>query len=225
MSGFIFIGGFMNLEEIKKHEVFGSISTTAKLYLHNGKIYKLFDDRINVNESILFDLYDSPVDNCARIYDLLYDEDLIGYSMKYYNGYKEIDKKRISLELKKLYAHKLIEVYNELKKRGYIYYDFHGRNILVKDSDLVLIDIDGCIENEGANDILGVGYLNNFILSFIHDCNLDLCKNKNEILRIIHSDLSYDYKEKGSLEELDEYILNIGSNDIKRMQRKLSKIR
>ena len=215
----------MDLEEIKKHEVFKTISTTAKLYLYNGKIYKLFDDRINVNESILFDLYNSPVDNCARIYDLLYDEDLIGYSMKYYNGYKEIDKKRISLELKKLYAHKLIEVYNELKKRGYIYYDFHGRNILVKDEDLVLIDIDGCIENEGANDILGVGYLNNFILSFMHDCNLDLCKNKNEILRIIHSDLSYDYKEKGSLEELDEYILNINSSDIKKMQRKLSKIR
>ena len=163
----------MEIKEIKKGvKISNGLSTEAKLYLYDGVLYKIFENAsdIRVRENVLNELRHAPINGCPRIYSLLYDYDFIGYGMEYLKNYIPLIKvKKLPLEAKKLYIHKLIELYNELKDMGYIYWDFHERNVLVDFNELRLVDVDSCLYNTRENDVLGTCYLNELILSILFD--------------------------------------------------------
>ena len=223
-----------NIKEIKKGtKISNKLTSEASLYLYNNTLYKIFNNNIqNIEEKedVLNTLYKYPIDGCSKIYSLLYDGDLIGYGMEYYDDFTTLKKvKKIPLELKKEYSHKLIGLYKKLKEVGYIYYDFHEQNILVNKNDLKLIDIDSCLYNSRENDIIGTRFLNELILSMVFDCVFFECQiyymksDRKRIFDILYSGLSYEYGEKGSLNELDEYIENIDKKMIKEFKKQLPK--
>ena len=221
-----------SISEIKTGKRIKVLATEADLILYKGKLYKLFNstNNLKLKISILDELYDRPIDNCTKINEILYDDTLLGYSMPYYKDYTEAGRINAPLKLKKIYTRKLIDIYRELKQRGFVFYDFHDGNVLVKRDELVLVDIDSCIELSNENDILGTRYLNELILSNVFGCNLSICKayygkqKYEQINECLYSDLSYTYKEKGSLDELDDYIQSINKTDVKNMQKKINRI-
>ncbi len=223
-----------NIVDIKKSKkISGGLAKEAELFLYKNYVYKLFISKANLQlkTKILDELYDKPVNNCARVCSILYDDDLLGYSMEYYKKYCELAKfKKTPIYFKKIYVDKLIDIYKELKTRGFIFYDFHGHNVLVNDEELRLIDIDSCLEFSDENDKLGSRYLNEFVLSLVFDTNYfdrRQCYGiltKNDVEAELYSDLSYNYGERVSLDELNEYIQGINDKEIKAKKKRLAKI-
>ena len=222
-----------NIKDIKKGvRISKGIATSAELYLYKDVLYKLFNDskELEIKEEVLSTLHKLPINGCSNIYSLIYDKELKGYGMEYYEDYKVLKKvRKISFNLKKEYCHKLIEIYKNLKELGFIYYDFHTQNILVNSDDLKLIDIDSCLNITKENEILGSRYLNELVLSIVFDTYFFEYmiyfskQTRKEIQEILYSGLSYDYNEKGSLDELDYYIQNIEKRDIKDLKKRLPK--
>lgn len=223
-----------NIKEIKKGiRISKTTATEANLYLYNNTLYKIFNSEImdlGTREDILNTLYNHPIEGCARIESLLYGSSLLGYGMEYYDNFITLNKtKKIPLELRKEYSHKLIDIYRKLSEAGYIYYDFHKQNILVNEEDLKLIDIDSCLYNSHENNALGMRYLNEIVLSILFDTNFfeyqvyyTKCERKC-FCDILYSGLSYEYCENGSLDELDDYIDSLEEKDIKMITKKLPK--
>ena len=223
-----------NIEEIKKGKrLSNGITIVPNLYLYNGKLYKLFKNEsdLNLRTDILDSLYDKTIHDCARISSVLYDDKLEGYGMEYYKDYKELAKlKRIPTELKKIYIQKMIEVYKELIKRGFVFWDFHGHNVLVKSDEIRLIDVDSCLKLSKESDILGTRYLNELVLKLLFDSDffdyqVYYGKEKTkQVTDLFYSDLSYESSEKGSLEELDEYAQSITESEIRNKKKQIDKL-
>ena len=232
------------IKDIRKGtKISNSIASDANLYLYNNLVYKLYKKNMMVKgvehdelldyeakEDILNTLYKYPIEDCAKICEILQEDTLLGYGMEYYGDYKTLRKtKKIEFENKKIYIHKIIELYKKIRDMGYIYYDFHEQNVLVNSKELRLIDIDSCLYKTRENDILGIKYLNELVLEILFDCiffEIKVYYTKNEIKHfsdILYSGLSYDYNEKGSLEELEEYVQSISKKDIKELKKKLPK--
>ena len=184
---------------------------------------------MKIREDILNTLYKYPIEGCPRIYSLLYDKKLLGYGMEYYKEFKPLRKEKlIPVDLKKEYSHRLIFLFIKLKEAGYIYNDFHDRNVLVNSNDLKLIDIDSCSYDSGNSSINGANLLNKLIMSIIFDCDFYKigCKPKSkqdEILDILYSGLSYGFYEDSSLDELEEFIEDIDKEKIEYIKIKLPK--
>ncbi len=221
------------LDDIRKGKKLSKkYSLNSDLFIYNGVLYKIFNEsrELENKEKVLNTLYKVPVDGCSNIYSLIYDKELRGYGMEYYKSYKTLRSiKKIPFDLKKIYCHKLIEIYNKLKELGYIYYDFHKDNVLVKTYDLKLIDIDSCLNNTRENNMLGMKYLNEMILSILFDTNYFEYQiyytgyERKVFVDTLYSGLSYEHCENGSLDELDYYIEGLLEKDIKKVKKKLPK--
>lgn len=219
-----------NIEDIKNGKKISN-SLTNELYLYNNILYKIFNNLFDIEkkELLLKKLYNNPIKDCSNIYNFLYEDELIGYGMEYYNNYIPLKKiKKIPFEYKKIYAHKLIEIYNKLKELGYIYYDFHGDNILVNKDELKLIDIDNCLLNNEFNNKLGTRILSEMIVSILFDCKffdyqVYFYKDEQEkIIDILFSGLNDGYN-KINLNELNNYIEDLTKKDIKIIKKYLPK--
>ena len=81
---------------------------------------------------------------------------LIGYGAKNYMDYSFIDSifvdKSITLEDRKKLMIRLANIIEFLKSKDFAYYDIHSGNILYKDSDIKLLDIDGGVFKGYSNN-------------------------------------------------------------------------
>ena len=111
---------------------------------------------------------------------LLFDKNkFTGYAMDSYIDYKTLDKNNInSFNERKDILIELIRLINYFENNNFIYYDFHEKNILYKNNDIKLIDLDSGIFKEEINNLnyeSTFKYANNklafFSLSFIYNIN------------------------------------------------------
>lgn len=111
---------------------------------------------------------------------LLYDKNkLTGYGAKSYMSYDFLDSivedESLSFKQRKELMIKLASLFEFFKSKDFAFYDLHYKNILVKDGDIKLIDLDGGVfkglDNDGTTYDWSFRYSNNKIalltLSFL----------------------------------------------------------
>jgi len=222
-----------SLEEIKKYKYLEEISCKdiVEFYLNKNEIFKVIYS-IDYEEKIkTISKFNQSIKNCIIVNKInINQEKKYGYySMKYLYDYKTLSKVlgKLSLKKKKIYCYKLIEAYLEIRKLNLVYYDFHEKNILVKNNDLLLIDLDSCLKLNKENEKLSLKYLTELIIVILYDFKMNfgifsyLLKDEREkILHILYGEM---YENDITLGLLCDYIENISKKEIKQKQKQISK--
>lgn len=186
--------------------------------LHNNEImikiikkHFLQDDR----QIIIENLHNFDHENIVIPIQSIYDKNrFIGYTMKYLKGYQTFDKyldNKTSFNQRKELLLKLASVFDYFDEKKFSYHDIHNKNILYKDDDIKLIDLDGGVLKNFVND--NINYetsiraekksLSRFLLSKLYGINegklLNLNKNDIKLLLSMLPD---------SIKELYDYAIN-----------------
>ena len=148
----------------------------------------LLDDRQQIIEL----LHNFNHDNIVKLYDDVYEKNMfVGYTMKYLKGYMHFDKfqkSNTSFNKRKEIIMKIASIFDYFDKMNFAFHDIHKRNILIKDDDVKLIDLDGGVL---------YGYVNGNI-----DFDTSLKNEKKSLSRFLLSTL-YSVSENELLDTRD----------------------
>ena len=125
------------------------IHSESELFFNDDEIYKFLKgqylDRKQVIERL--DILDNS--NIVTPNSLLYDrKGFLGYTMTYYKDYIElsnINLKKLSFNERKNLCLKLCDTINYMSEKNFAYPDINEENILIKDDNIKIIDIDSGI--------------------------------------------------------------------------------
>lgn len=143
-------------------------ATESNLYRENGIVYKfLFSHCREGRERILILLNKNHIVTIPKLYDLIRDEiteEFIGYSMKdlcnsevndgegfitlfnFFNtGFKDRNGIEMPFENRQKAALSLIKGLRELESYDYQHRDLHARNIMIKNNECKIIDVDSML--------------------------------------------------------------------------------
>ncbi len=209
-----------------------SCNTESNIYLLYNEVVKIINfNLIEQREEIILNFALNNIEHCTEITKMLYENNkFYGFSMIYYDEYKLLSRclGKINLVNKKIYCHQLIETYKNIKEKlGVLYYDFHSNNIMIKNNDLILLDIDSCIDYNIVNEKLSMEYLLQMVLQIIFDCSLDgigygfLSKEKRKQINdiLFHNEI-FNF-EKQNINEIDESIEDINNKKINQIKKQI----
>lgn len=177
-------------EEIKKYKRYITFdrNTNSKLFFDKDLIHKIPFVKERGLDNLLKYLDELKLKELVEIKKLIIYEDLIiGYSMKNYKEYKSLTKfKCRRFDLKKEDCYKIIKSVQVLSENKISFFDCHSGNILLnpKTKDIKICDIDGLVLKENPN--LGYRELKNlliFLLSYLYnikDCDIRNYLNSGE---------------------------------------------
>ena len=229
---------FNNLKHLKT-----SYHTESNLFTNEDKIYKFLKKEYLNREQTINELFKLKHNNIVTPLTTLYDRNgFLGYTMVYYKDYEELDKllkQNINFIDRKNICILLCNIFKYMEDNNFAYQDIHEGNILYKDTDLKVIDIDSGIFKKPDNLEKYDSYLraSNYFLSnlILHILYLDstndlqrtLFKNKSLIYKTIPNNLIYFYdfliNKDGTfidslefLDKIDEKIIDDSKNILKR---------
>lgn len=138
-----------DLDKLKKMRT--TLSSESKLYIKDDLLYKiLLDNHRNEKRKRNIELlskYNHP--NCVFPKDIILNEktnEFIGLTIDYLKDYKTLYKSiktdKMSFERRKHIAIKICEIQSHLEKEKISFVDIHSNNIMIKDNDIKLIDLD-----------------------------------------------------------------------------------
>ena len=223
------------LHDFKHHNALGEESQR----FYNDELYlKIINKRFLTQgrKDTIFKLEELDHDNIVTPEFLLHDrKGTIGYAAKNYINYDYIDSlfndESITLEDRKQLMIKLSQIIEYFKKKEYAYHDIHEGNILYRNGDIKLIDLDGGVFKDTPN--CGVTYegayrksnwkLALFTLSFLYKVewdtfynilNVNNKKSYNDFMKTIPANLKpfYEYvinRDFSILEGIPDYIDSI----------------
>ena len=135
---------FKNLEYLK-----GKIHTESNIFINNNELYKFLKKEYYYREKIIERLDILNNNNIVIPNTILYDKKgFLGYSMTYYKDYKELentDLQKLNFEQRKSLCIKLCNILDYMTNNHFAYPDIHEDNILIKDEDIKIIDLDSGI--------------------------------------------------------------------------------
>lgn len=199
-------------------------NTESDLVVVDKVLYKLiFGKYIHKKQAVLEFFHDLDYDLPITIIDLLYENNkLFGYTMKFLDDYVtlyELLKSDISLEERKKIALELVKIYEKLLNLKVVYFDWHSKNLMFKNS-LKLLDADSAImTNNVQYDINSRRNLLRLCLSVLNGIDIDFDleldeREKDELLDKVVEDeemflsrmmpLSFEFLKK----EINSYTLN-----------------
>lgn len=184
------------------------------LKIIHSKLLK--DDREKIIKNLYY--FDNS-DIVTPLFSLTEKNKFIGYGMEYLNGYIDfadyLDKDNTSFEERKELMIRLSKIFDYFDKMKFAYYDLHAWNILYKDGDIKLIDLDAGVIKGYINDGLDyntairiskknlakftlhtINYVNEFVFN-----SLRINKKKKNVINFMNS-LPQDVRN------LYEYALN-----------------
>jgi hypothetical protein len=207
------------------------IHTESILFYDDNNIYKLLNKDCLDREKTILKLDRLTNDNIVTPNGLLHDRRrFLGYYMKYYKDYYPLNIVDKTFKEKKEYCYRIYNILKFLNDNQFAYYDIHSNNILIKDDDLKLIDMDSGIflddDIEKYDTYLRKeNYaLSCYLLSLLYDINkydliLKLLNNKNTLSKIVPDYLinfyNYVIDETGTFIDTMNYIDLIDENHIK----------
>ena len=207
------------LNSFKPHLSEGSESVR---FYNDDYFLKIINSKIlkNGRRDVILKLEELKHNNTVTPEFLLHDRTgIIGYATQNYLDYDYIDilfnDESITLEDRKQLMIKLAQIIEYLKKKDFAYYDIHEGNILYKNGDIKLIDLDGGVFKDKQN--CGITYegacrksnwkLALFTLSFLYKLEWDTFYN----LLNINNKNSYNAFMKTiptKLKPFYEYVIN-----------------
>lgn len=148
------------------------VHTQSRLYIVEKKLYKILNDAFREDERrrTIVELSKFQNNECGIPDSLLYGsrkkEDFVGLIMDFYSDFYELKKVFYTLSYKDrlTLATKIALLMESFEKEKYVYNDMSSRNILVKDTNIKLIDMDnGCfssiVGNEEYKRLLNYSYM------------------------------------------------------------------
>lgn len=143
-------------------------NTNSKIYKNGLELIKIPKPHIPVGKTLenLIRYIDScKMNRCIKVKSLIYkQEKCVAYSIKFYKGYKSL-RKLLSrnFELKKQDCLKIEEAFNELSKNNLEIIDYNLSNILCKNDNVLICDLDGLILNQNP-EVNSINNRNLFVL-------------------------------------------------------------
>ena len=135
-----------------------SVNNESKLYKNKDTLYKILNPthRTKERQQNIERLSNYSHKNCVFPNDLVYskeDNSFIGLTMDYLDDYLTLKyafkKGKASFNDGKAMSYQLCDANKYLEKNGISYFDFHTSNVMVKNDDIKLIDMDGSIFHIG----------------------------------------------------------------------------
>ena len=202
----------MELQTINELNLKQLNSNESKLYINDDIIYKVFNKDIDVSKRVdIIDIFlRHNIVGLPTIYDFIYDNNkIVGYTMKYYDKAKPLSQS-MRFKFIKEKCLELIDIYLNIKDNYNIcYYDFHNGNVNINNHNILLLDIDSCIEKNSEIEEDSIKLLIEYILEMIYKVyffKFELYYSKEErkiIRRFLYTNLNG--KEIKSIEsELNE---------------------
>ena len=155
---------FINENSLKKYKKIKSdFNNESNIYIKDELLYKiLLDEHRNLerlNNIKLLSSYSHP--NCIFPKDIVYNKVnkyFIGLTIEYLKNYKTLSKSlednNLTFDKRKELAYKICKVQSFLEKENISFLDMHSNNIMVKDDDIKVIDLDSAvIHNNDYSDV------------------------------------------------------------------------
>lgn len=128
------------------------LNTESELYLYNETLIKLYNSKVNLEDKkrILEKLSTLDVKGCLIPNYALYEGNtLSGIQMDYLYDYDAIydilNDGNLDFNTRKMIAFKICQIILEIESKNAIYHDIHEDNILIKESDIKVIDMDNIL--------------------------------------------------------------------------------
>lgn len=140
-----------------------ALSAESNRYYNDNEYLKVIHRRLlkDDRENIVRGLHYFNQDNIVTPNYLLKERNkFIGYAMNYLKGYKDLSihlEDNITFEERKKLMLTLSKVFDYFDEMKFAYHDLHSNNIMYKDGDIKLIDLDGGVLYPYRND--GFDYL------------------------------------------------------------------
>ena len=218
----------MELQTIKESNTKQLNSNESKLYINNDVIYKVFNKDIDISKKVdIIDIFlKYNITGTPIIYDFIYDNnEIVGYAMKYYKKAKPLSQS-MRFKFIKEKCLELIDIYWNIKDNYNIcYYDFHNGNININNHNILLLDIDSCIERTPETEKNSIKLLIEYIIEMIYKVyffKFELYYSKEErqiIRRFLYTNLND--KEIKSIEDLKFFISDVSKKDTQKLLKKI----
>lgn len=128
------------------------LNTESELYLYNETLIKLYNSKVNLEDKkrILEKLSTLDVKGCLIPNYALYEGNtLSGIQMDYLYDYDAIydilNDGSLDFNTRKMIALKICQIILEIETKNAIYHDIHEDNILIKENDIKVIDMDNIL--------------------------------------------------------------------------------
>ena len=149
----------VNQKELKKNSSKCYSGGESSCIYSGDEIMKIIQNRLlkDDREKIIRELYYfDHKDVVSPLYALTEKNKFIGYGMKYYKDYtvfaEYLNNKKTSFEDRKELMIRLSKIFDYFDQMNFAYYDLHSGNILYKNGDIKLIDLDGGVIKGYIND-------------------------------------------------------------------------
>lgn len=127
------------------------LHSESELYIKKKKLIKILKEvhRGLIRERMIIKLSEYQNDECSTPCSIIYtnkvENSFAGLETNFYKEYCELDKiiNSLSFQERFIIAKKIALLIESFEKEEYSYYDLHLRNLLVKGTDIMLIDMDG----------------------------------------------------------------------------------
>ena len=140
----------VNKIPFNKYIIDSSFGTESVRFINNDEILKIIKNKYLTKDrgQIIRLLSDFCYDGIVEPkYGITERKQIIGYSMNYLKGYidleKELLKQELSFEDRKELMIRLSKIFDYFDKMNFAYQDLHTNNIMYKDGDIKLVDLDG----------------------------------------------------------------------------------
>lgn len=219
--------------------------TESTLYLYNGDIIKIVNDRFRDRASTVLRLENLDHEALALPKYVLYNKTgFKGYGMTYFDDYSVLAKmicdESVPFSKRKEIALKICKLFEYMESCGFGYYDVHSKNILYKGTDIKLVDLDsGIFDDENRYEYLtylkhSQQRLSELSLALLYkeildDLSEELIESKKIILSMVPSNVKKLYEhvinKDFSYFRSGEYIENLTEDTIEETKQVLIKKR
>jgi len=174
----------------KKNKLKNLNNQESKLYTYENYLYKKIHNYLLTKERIQTIDELSILNNPSYVTPkkiVIYKNKINGYLMNYYKEYKQITQyilnKNITLEERKNISKKICMLIKELENIDILYTDIHSDNILIKDNDIKLIDMDSVLMPWNNKDIEIRNKIKIYIQNYLADLSLQIMTGSENIYR------------------------------------------
>ncbi len=134
-------------EELKRFpKVHTSRVSESNLYYKGNHLFKVLNEDLRDRKSTILRLERLQGKELILPEYILFDEDgFIGYVMHYFKEHQQLERfifGKLPFKERKRICLELCRIFTDLKHQGFAYYDIHPFNILYKDGDLKIADMD-----------------------------------------------------------------------------------
>ena len=142
---------YLNHNYFKKFEIISNKVLDGKVLKQGDYLYKLYDNKVAIKKENLIDILMQlkEFDNCAMPDAKIYlNNKFRGIRMIYYSEYQNLYKilnSNIDMQTRLSLCKKVIMTIKNLYNQGVAYHDIHTDNIIVREDDAKLVDMDGSI--------------------------------------------------------------------------------